>query len=231
MILGIYPGLEHTGWALLTLGRQCVDYGVIVTSKALADPDRAEITSLRIQSLLDEHEGIAAVSVCKGMPFHDDSTSTNRSRHRAVVNAIAAAIQHTVSMVFPTTADAVSALGVPMRAKDCSLKLTIDRIVSTKSGISPSNAQSRLAYAAAWWAISVRTGLSGADLPHQPSLAELSQHGTPGRPRSNLCPRCKLAKKHRGSSYCAKCASERNRLRHEAKKAAKQLAAAQTEPQ
>lgn len=158
MILGIDPGLECTGWCLLSVSRRCHSFGGIKTPKEWTDRDRISSICGQLFSLLhrlrsgDVETTVASVEqyTYQGKRSHN----ANAFRLSRLVGSIESMYRgEGLTVVGPTRGQALTSIGLPSNAKDARAKSVIARLVKSRGGVVPSNEHTRAAYAAAWWGV------------------------------------------------------------------------------
>lgn len=161
MILGIDPGLERTGWCLLTKSRYCDSCGWIKTPKEWPDSQRIAEICAKLLALLIQMRGGGAdpkvASVEQYVYQGERSRNANAFRLSRLVGSIESLYRgEGLRVVGPTRGQALTSIGLPSNAKDASAKRVIATLVKSRGGELPSNEHSRAAYAAAWWAVGRR---------------------------------------------------------------------------
>lgn len=157
MVLGIDPGLECTGWALLFPNRRCDSFGGIKTPKEW--PDGKRITEICAELLALLHQmrvGGARPTVASVEQYvYQGERSRNRNAFRLsrLVGSIESIYRgEGLTVVGPTRGQALMSIGLPPSAAEREANRVIGILVKSRGGALPSNEHSRSAYAAAWWA-------------------------------------------------------------------------------
>ena len=161
MILGIDPGLECTGWSLLTKTRYCDSCGSIRTPKEWSDSQRITEICAKLLALLIQMRGGGAdprvASVEQYVYQGKRSRNANAFRLSRLVGSIESMYRgEGLTVVGPTRGQALTSIGLPANAKDARAKSVIARLVKSRGGVVPRNEHTRAAYAAAWWAVGRR---------------------------------------------------------------------------
>jgi len=161
MILGTDPGLECTGWCLLTTGRSCDSFGVIRTPKEWPDSKRISEICAQLFALLHQMRvGGAEPTVASVEQYvyqGERSRNANAFRLSRLVGSIESLYRgEGLTVVGPTRGQALTSIGLPSNAKDARAKCVIARLVKSRGGVVPRNEHTRAAYAAAWWAVGRR---------------------------------------------------------------------------
>lgn len=157
--LGIDPGLECTGWALLTSYRRCHGYGGIKSDANLPDGERIVQIENGLRSILTQARTmhvIAVASVEQYVYQGERSKSLNAFRVSRLVGSIETLLRtEGLHVTGFTRGEGLTAIGVPPNAAESTAKKAIDRWTKAMGGEVPSNEHSRAAYAQAWRAQSV----------------------------------------------------------------------------
>lgn len=158
MILGVDPGLECTGWCLLTKTRYCDSCGSIRTPKEWPDSQRiAEICAQLLALLVQMRTGgvdVKAASVEQYVYQGERSRNANAFRLSRLVGSIESMYRgEGLTVVGPTRGQALTSIGLPSNADDARAKCAIARLVKSRGGVVPKNEHTRAAYAAAWFAV------------------------------------------------------------------------------
>lgn len=155
MIIGIDPGLECTGWALLNSQRQCIGYDGIKSKASDNDSDRIVtiedgLEAVVLNLLRDSNEPLVA-AVEQYVFQGEHSKNANAFRVSRLVGSIERLFRgHLLTVVGFTRGQALTAIGLRPNAKEAEAKRVIARLVKSKGGSLPSNEHSRAAYAQAW---------------------------------------------------------------------------------
>ncbi len=162
MILGIDPGLEVTGWCLLSRSRKCDSYGGVQSDPRQSDNRRiAEICGQLLALLHQMRVGGADPSIASVEQYvyqGPRSQTSNAFRVSRLVGAIESLYRgEDITVVGPTRGQALMSIGCRPNAAESDAKRVIGLLVKSRGGLSPSNEHTRAAFAAAWWAVG-RTG-------------------------------------------------------------------------
>jgi Holliday junction resolvasome RuvABC endonuclease subunit len=154
IFLGIDPGLECTGWAILNAARQCVAFGGVKSDARHDDRERiAEIEEGLIGLFRAERYGLVVhlASVEQYVYQGKHSESRNAFRVSRLVGSLETRLRcEGLRVVGYTRGEGLTAIGCRHNAAEAMAKSAIIRRVESGGGLFPSNEHSRAAYAQAY---------------------------------------------------------------------------------
>lgn len=152
--LGIDPGLECTGWALVTQNRRCHGYGGIKSDASKLDAIRIVEIERGLRSILAQARTAHVIdfAVVEQYGYQGEhSKSANAFRLPRLVGSIETLLRcEGLTVLGYTRAQGLQAIGCRPNAPEADAKRAIGMLVAKHGGELPSNEHSRAAYAQAW---------------------------------------------------------------------------------